>query len=58
MTKPIESTGHIQTIEQREAAALEAMKNMLATISSRLMVLHECEAARFCIRAIKAIKEK
>lgn len=55
--KQIESTGHVQTIAQREIAAHGHFIRSLARIGQGLLILGKREAAMFCDQAIKAIEK-
>ena len=56
MTKPIESTGHVMTIPQRERDARRHIVDVLATNEQRLWTLNEQEAARHVQAAIDTLK--
>lgn len=54
--KPIESTGHIQTIAQREAEAVRAYDLRLDHIAHGLLTLGKHASARLVEEARKALK--
>jgi hypothetical protein len=53
--RQIESTGHVQTIEQRRGAALKHIAHTLARVGQGLSILDESRAAHYCELAINAI---
>jgi hypothetical protein len=56
MTKPIESTGHIMPIAQREAEAVRAIELRLDHLGHVLLMLGKHASARLVEEARKALK--
>jgi hypothetical protein len=56
ITRQIESTGHKQTIEQREEDAAKHLIHSLARIEQQCHTLGHDEAAKHCRNAIKSLR--